>query len=119
MKLHTDILTSMNIDEALNRAKEAGKVTRDIYFVQKNGAGSRSRRAGYEIQLGTDDKTSGPTNSRRFKNSGWTGADTVYAATYDEWGWFIAQLFEVDPDAIFGNYKGVEDFHEQTKNAYR
>jgi hypothetical protein len=119
MKLHSDTITWGNLREALDQAKRKGGVAQDVYFCQINGAGSRSRSNGYEIQLGTDDKTTGPTKSRRYKNSGQHGADSVYAATWDEWGWFITELFQVDPNAIFGGYKGAEDFHAKTDGKFR
>lgn len=115
MKLHSDILDGPAIFNALRAAKTAGKVTHDIYFVQFNASGSRSRARGFDIQLGTDDRTTGPTKSRRYKNSGKYGADAIWAATYDEWGWFIAYLFDTDPDATFGPYKGQQDFEGKTR----
>ena len=63
----------------------------------------------YEIQLGTDDKSTGPTKSRRFKNTGAYGADQVWAATYDEWGYFIQRVFQLDPTAKFGQYTSMAD----------
>lgn len=126
MKLHSDILEYDAICDALQRAKNSGKITHDVQFVKMDRAGSRTRKFGCEIQLGTYDQESGPTKSRHYKNSGKHGAtseygtgDPVWAATYDEWGWFITELFTVDPDLIFGSYKGVKSFHDQTKGKYR
>ncbi len=42
-----------------------------------------------------------------------------YAATYDEWGYWLAALFAIDPEMLAGNYKGVDSFHALTKGAYR
>lgn len=118
MKLHTNIITQPAVYRALNSAILAGRISEDIYFVKLDPSPSRSRHYGYEIQLGTDDKTSGPTRSRHFKNRGNAGADSVYAATYAEWGWFIAELFVIDPAAVFGSYRGVASFNEQTENKF-
>jgi hypothetical protein len=124
MKLHSDSLTPKDVHDALNTAKEAGLVADDIFFVQYEQAGSHSRSHGYLIQLGTYDKTSGPTKTRHYKNSGTSGAtsgyyaELVYAASYDEWGWFIAYLMAKDPEAIFGPYKGTESFNAQTNDAF-
>jgi hypothetical protein len=119
VKLHTKLISHEIID-ALWDVKKRGLMTRDIDFVQFEYENSRTHPNGYLIQLGTDDKTSGPTNSRHYKNSGQWGADTqVWAATYDEWGWFIAELFERDPDAKFGHYKSYDDFHAQTKTRFQ
>jgi hypothetical protein len=126
MKLHSDVLDILSIRGAMEKAKGHGLVTHDIEFVEFQLQGSRSRKAGYEIQLGTYDQGSGPTKSRHYKNGGNMGAtsghyttDRVWAATYDEWGWFIVELFNTDPEAIFGPYKGVRSFHAQTQNKYR
>lgn len=40
------------------------------------------------------------------------------AATYEEWGAFLVQIFHHDPKAICGGYKGVEDFHEKTRHQF-
>lgn len=118
MKLHSDKLTDDDVREALGQAKAAGKVTQDVCMVQFMPGGSRSRARSWAIQLGTEDKTSGPTKSRHYKNSGQYGRSQVWAATYDEWGWFIAQLFAVDPDATFGPYLGLDSFNAQTASKY-
>lgn len=118
MKLHSNTLDTFDISRALQAGKNAGLIADDIYFTQFNPAGSRKRARGFEIQLGTHDKSSGPTNSRYYKNSGNSGADSVWAATYDEWGWFIAYLFASDPEAIFGPYLGLDSFNQQTKNKF-
>lgn len=124
MKLHTK-LYSQALRKAMADTKAAGQMTEDIEFVQFAPEGSRSHDYGYKIQLGTYDQRSGPTNSRHYKNSGSRGArseymngENVWAATYDEWGWFIARIFAADPDARFGEYRGRDDFNRKTKNAY-
>jgi hypothetical protein len=45
-----------------------------------------------------------------------------YAATYDEHGEWMAEVFERDPEArIVGyeDYRGRDDFHEKTGGKYR
>jgi hypothetical protein len=41
----------------------------------------------------------------------WSGE---LAASWTEWGWFLARVFERDPHARCGDYRGAEDFHAQT-----
>ena len=127
MRLHTT-LEAPEVYAALRRAKDAGKVSFDVDFEVFLWHNSRKNVRAFEIQLGTYDKTTGPTKNRRYKNSGRYGAknsgrygadSTVYAASYDEWGWFIAQVFDADPDATFGPYKGIDGFDAMTKGAYR
>ena len=118
MKLHTDTLTTSTIFHALADAKAKGNVARDVFLVVFHPGGSRSRQRGFEIQLGASNKTSGPTRTRHYKNSGQYGADSTWAASYDEWGWFIAELYLIDPNAIFGPYRGERHFHGMTEGRY-
>lgn len=123
MKMHSNILTESAIREALERAKERGNVDRDVHFMILEPRGSRQRANGFEIRLewlGTKTKGDG----RRWTNSGNGGANSehngngTYAATYDEWGWFIAELFNKDEELIFGHYKGWDSFLTQTRYAF-
>lgn len=119
MRIHISNPTGLTVDGALRTAKEQGKVTPDVHTVVFTHHGSRTHRTAVEVQLGTYDKTTGPTKSRHYKNSGTHGADSIWAATYDEWGWFLSALFAVDPTAKAGPYNGERDFHEKTNGAYR
>jgi hypothetical protein len=119
MKLHSDTLEWRDIHDALDRAKQRGHVDRLIDFETLEEKKSRSRKNGFEIKLewlGTKVKGDG----RRWTNSGSYGANTggSYAATRDEWGWFIAELFDKDEHAIFGHYEGMDSFNTQTRYAY-
>lgn len=112
MKLHSNLLTGTQIHTALRDSQTAGLVASTVYFhifAEKN---SRSRDHAFEIQLGCWEKIKG--DNRGWKNSGGSGASDVYAATYAEWGHFITALYEVDSEMVFGQYKGVEDFNDQT-----
>lgn len=115
MKLHTK-LDSNEVIAALHRAKASGNVDRLVDFEVLEARGSRSRANGFEIRLAWyGDKVKG--DGRRWTNTGTSGADTngFYAATYDEWGWFIHELFEADYDLIFGHYKSREEFDTMTR----
>lgn len=46
-------------------------------------------------------------------------AQNVPAATWDEWGIFLATIFQQDPTAIATYYKDAEDFHYQTGGRFR
>jgi hypothetical protein len=115
MRLHSDTLTESDVRDALDRAKRRGHVDRLVVFSELVGRGSRTRKNGFEIRLEwLGDKQKG--DGRRYTNSGNGGAGTsAYAALYSEWGWFIAELFDKDADAVFGNYKGRDDFDNQTR----
>lgn len=41
------------------------------------------------------------------------GGRDGYAAKWSAWGWLIAELYKIDPDAKIGQYKNVFDFVAQ------
>ena len=118
MRLHSNTLTQQDIQNALKTAVASGRVDSRVYFVTLDVRGSRSRASAYEVQLGWyGDKVKG--DGRHYKNSGVNGSDsTVYAATYDEWGWFIDELYKLDPNLVFGHYKTRETFDSLTRYAF-
>ena len=120
MRIHTSTISyTGTLRKILAAAIDVGKVAPDVDFVVgPEPHGSRKRALAFEVQLGTHNSSSGPTRSRHYKNSGVNGAGNCYAASYDEWGWFLAALFEVDPDAIAGPYDGLDDFNTKTRDAY-
>jgi hypothetical protein len=77
--------------------------------------GSRSRKVAYEVAL----RGEGARHTRR-PNTGISGANNdEYAATHDDWGHFIAALYQNDPTAKIGPYKSRTHFHVVTKDKYR
>jgi hypothetical protein len=121
MKLHSDYLKENDVFMALRNTRDSGLMQDTIGFTQFAFEGSRSHRVGYLIQLGTYDQIMEDGKKRHYKNSGYSGADSdssLWAATYDEWGWFISAIFTLDPDAKFGYYKNAKHFHEMTKSKF-
>jgi len=119
MRFHTDYLSESDIRDALKSAKETGHVDKHVVFSELAKRGSRSRNCAFEIRLEwIGEKVKG--DGRRHTNTGNNGADTggSYAATYEEWGWFISELFEKDAFAIFGHYKSQHDFESATRYAF-
>lgn len=118
MRVHTK-LTVAQLDEALKEAAGKGLVPVHLMLLKADEHRSRSRAKAYEVQLGTFYKEKG--DGRRYRNSGYYGADTgsAYAAKWDEWGYFFAEVFKLDPEALVPvYYDGEKDFHERTKQAY-
>lgn len=119
MRIHADLLTPDAIYAALGRLRDSGRVG-GIFLMRNEEAGSRSRRRSIDVKLSSyasqlpDGKT-----CRRWANSGRHGASEWRAATYDEWGLFIAELFRLDPTARIGQYEGASDFQRQTRGAYQ
>jgi len=125
---------------ALADAKDEGHIARDVTFTGYTAYKSRTHPFAHEIQLGTWDKTSLPKGYtdqhghkltvRRYQNTGDSGASSerpghdgaVWAATWHEWGWFMAKVFELDPSARWGSqrwgYQSAADFHAKTKGVF-
>lgn len=72
--------------------------------------GARTHAHGYNVHL--------EGSSGRATNSGHFGAGSHPAATWDEWGVFLAHLFAVDPTTDATYYKGRDDFDLQTGERY-
>ena len=83
MRIHTDHLTESNIYNAARFARV------DVVKLARHG--SRSRDHAFDVKLEGE--------SRRRPNGGCSGAGYAsgYAATWDQWGVFLAILFDVDP----------------------
>lgn len=99
MKIHTDKLTEAD----LYASRPSGVA------VEWSPCGSRKRACGFHVTL----TYYGP-EKRRPKNSGHAGAYGDRAATWDEWGIWIARLYEIDPGAVIGCYADRDDFYATT-----
>jgi hypothetical protein len=100
MRLHTDLLTASDLYRALPSCVELDEIQR----------GSRSRDHAFEVAL-----IGRGTRHTRRRNTGQRGADGYsYAATWSDWGRWLAALFTIDPHAIAGHYNGAADFHAKT-----
>jgi len=123
MRIHSDIITTEHIIGALNEEKARGRIAPHVSFKTRAEHGSRVRARAYEIQL----EAAARDNGRRAGNSGSYGAmrpeHDGFAATYDEWGWFIAALYRVDAKMIVGSpknpvYRDRHDFDDRTGMSY-
>jgi hypothetical protein len=101
MKLHSDKLTYRDFLDAAALAR--------VNIVDFEILGSRSRAKGFKFSL----EGSSPYR-RNFSNDG-------PAATWDEWGIFLAHLFSVDCQSHCGarGYRDEEHFHWCTGNRFR
>lgn len=129
MKLKSRKITANMVHQALYRLKSRGKIPSDVDFDKFQELPSRYYTYAYQIHIGTRDQLSLPIgyvdqNGRKMRvrrraNSGSDGAGALWAATYHEWGWFIAEIFALDPNAVFGDYGNAHDFHKKTKGVFR
>jgi hypothetical protein len=115
MKIHSDALAPADILEILKDLQESGDIDKNVFPVVFGFSKSRSHRYAVEIQLGTHVRTTEPKRGYKTKDSH-TG-ENIYAATYEEWGLFLADIFNRDYSAKCGIYKNQDDF--QVKTNYR
>lgn len=115
MRIHTDHLTRDDLRCALT---STGLTREGVWLDNLSEHGSRSRAHAYEVSLRADPGKDRNGKTRRAPNSGNHGADFGKAATYDEWGYWLAELFELDPCAVMTYYKSREDFHRSTRGAF-
>lgn len=110
MKLHTNNLLEADIRKALAKARSKGRITggTDIQVLERQG--SRSHTNGFEVRIGVDY----PDGIHKRKNMD----NSAYASTWEEWGWFIVELFAMDMDIKFGPYKDWTTFHELTRRNF-
>ena len=118
MKIHSSVLTERDLYAAVATCPGA-------WLDRADQKGSRSRARAYDVALesdGTPDANGKPRRRCRNQGKAWSqrdGQHPGFAASYDDWGYFLAHLFAVDAEAIAGPYKSAEDFHAQTADAYR
>jgi len=117
MIMHTDTITLADIGEATRYATREGGQPRGEHVIATRWTerGSRKRARAFDVILSGN-------NSRR-QNGGTRyadhGRDAEFAATYDEWGHFLAFLFAIDPRMVTPYYNGADDFHTKTANEYK
>ena len=127
MRFHTH-LSEHHLHTALQRAKDKGRVAEDVEFMVLEEKTSRTHPRAFEVQLGVRknhpyrplpenhvNQYGRRQKTRRTAN----GVGGWYAATWHEWGWFIAELFELDPQSRWGSnrsgYFSQDDFDAKTK----
>jgi hypothetical protein len=101
MRLHTDNLSAADLRECLP----------DGVLAHISAHGSRKRDHAFEVTLYVLDKDD---LHRRYGNSGGYGASDEVAATWDEWGIWMARLYEREPSALIGWYESPEHFRSVT-----
>ena len=116
MRIHSDWLQPLHLDTATQYATQMVPHHGYLYVGDLEVSKSRSRKWGMTFRLSGDG-----THSRRRINTGKMGAGVDYAATWDQWGWVLAFLFDIDPRATVSTgyrYDGFDNYHGQTKGAY-
>jgi hypothetical protein len=103
LKLHSNTLTAAAVRTAAQTARCA--YGQDIYVDEVKDVGSRSRKQGVSFYASSlhGRYASAHDQSQR-------------AANWDAYGYLIAELFKVDPDAKIGIYDGATDFMVRTSD---
>lgn len=110
MRIHTDNLNRNDLARAVDNIGANSGVVLHVQDTHN----SRTHRIAFEVAL----RGTASRHTRR-PNTGITGANSdEYAATHDDWGWFLAALYEHDHSMKAGPYHGRADFHVQTNNKY-
>lgn len=116
MRLHTDRLLASDVMDALDNVKNRGRVGEDVQFEVLESRRSRSHYRAYEVRLGSF------SPKRRPKNTGKRGSDSDAAwraASWDEWGWFMAEVYRMDQFVKWGStYHGRAQFNRMTTGRF-
>lgn len=97
MRIHSDTLTRNDLADAATRA--------GVTFYRFETRGSRSRARAHDVIL----EGTGRTGTRYGQNT------DMIAATWDEWGIFLAELFRRDPGMTIPRvYEDAEQFRWAT-----
>lgn len=84
MKIHSDVLTTSDLRKPLYTVQ-------GVFIDRLETAGSRSRARAFDVHLAGEE-----ASHRKHRTY-----DRQYAAaTYDEWGYWLAALFAVDPEML-------------------
>ena len=114
MLIHADVLFASHFWHAIDHT---GLGKDGVSVEVDNPTGSRTHRQKFKVSLYATPKP-GRRRKRNMQHIK-QDPDDVVAATYDEWGFFIAHLFNCEPGARIGAYKDADDFHTQTHGAFR
>jgi hypothetical protein len=116
VKIYSDTLTDEDIQLALTNgvnSRVAGHCGFET-FKRRTGRVNLAQRC-WDVLLFR-------AGSKRPFASGTRGAGDQGAATWDDYGYFLEALYQVDPAMkvrVTANYNGRDHFHRQTHDAYR
>lgn len=119
------ILYGITEDEAyaaLKAERDAGRIDRSVSFKLIRQLTPRGGGVATEVQFEAWERNRG----RRLGNSGAYGAmnwEGAYAATYDEWGFFLQHLYDIHADMVCGSpthptYADRDDYVRKTGATY-
>jgi hypothetical protein len=101
MRIHSDTLTADDIEKAALQVA-------DVSPIIEGPKRSRKRAQAFEVAL----RGHGKRHVRPPANG---DVSMGYAATWHDWGWFLALVYDADPNAWIPYYGSVETFDAATK----
>jgi hypothetical protein len=110
MFIHTNTLSYGDLGHAL---KTVG--LNDVWIVGFETLGSRSHARKFKLYLRAErveGRRRPNQNVRQFGSDEWS-------PTYDEYGKWMAELYRREDGAKIAFYKDADDFHKQTKGAFK
>lgn len=113
MRLHTDRLTADDLRACL---VATGLRADGVYVERCDEKGSRSHRRAFHLTLRAYQK-----KGRRHPNPGtsgrWVQSDE-WVPTWDEWGYFLAEVYRRDPYVKTDYYADAVAFHRATGDKF-
>lgn len=121
MRIHTNTLSYLDFGAALHFAD----LKPDVFVETIEQFGSMSHERAFEIKLAANAGKDRFGKTRTRRNTGAYGAEDAWqpafhlAATHDEYGLWLAQLYEMESDMkVAGWYENRTDFHAYTSDRY-
>lgn len=116
------IIHTTKISTAGGLRKILQDTTTGAWLDRCNPRGSRSHAFSFDIALESDGSPDQHGTARKHRRNVGTAErkdwGAGFAASWADWGHFLAALFELDPSAKAGPYTGREDFHVQTRGEF-
>lgn len=118
MKIHSDVITRDDVYRAASVARSVFPGT----SVEVSAVGSRSHRRAFEVHM-TGDGSTCRNRTNAGTRYGDHGTEAEYSAGYAAWGWLVATLYDIDPDAVWGSaknpiYGSKADFELKTADLF-
>ena len=117
MRMWTNTLAHDHFHRAMNRARRSYPPMGSLWFDTLEEHSARNFKRRFDVRL-VGERIPGRTRKRNFQQKH-HDPDGIVAPTYDEWGMFLRELYEIDPAMKCDYYLNRADFHLQTKGEFR
>lgn len=105
MRIYSDILTVFDLNNTIQKIP-------GMYIDNIQPINTKLRARGWVLRTASH-------TGNRFRNTGKTGADRIYAATFHDHGVWFNLLYLIDPNAKISCYSNANEFHRDTKNQFK